>query len=213
MATASPPMLISPADNGRAMTLDEFMDAEFQEGYRYELARGVIEVSNIPSHPHAEIIWRILSAIAIFQREHPKLIRYAGAASEFRLLLPGFESERHPDVSVVLAGTARDHTGHYPPALSMEVVSKGAKARRRDYQEKREEYLAFGLREYWIVDPSERRVTVLTRRGDIWSEQIFGDGREAIGLVLPGFTVPVAELWADYDHSGDDADEMEVPSP
>ena len=47
-------------------------------------------------------------------------------------------------------------------AVAFEVVSRGGED--RDYRVKRDEYLAFGLREYWIVDPSARRVTVRTAR-------------------------------------------------
>ena len=45
MATVTTPLRIGLADHGRAMTLDEFEEAGFEEGYRYELARGVLEVS------------------------------------------------------------------------------------------------------------------------------------------------------------------------
>ena len=60
MATVTTPLRIGPADHGRTMTLDEFEDAEFEEGYRYELARGVLEVSEVPGEPHALIVWIIL---------------------------------------------------------------------------------------------------------------------------------------------------------
>ena len=36
---------IGLSDTGRSMTLEEFMEADFEEGYRYELARGVLEVT------------------------------------------------------------------------------------------------------------------------------------------------------------------------
>ena len=51
MATVAPPKTIGLADRGRAMTLEEFLEAEETEGYRYELARGVLEVSEVPDDP------------------------------------------------------------------------------------------------------------------------------------------------------------------
>jgi Uma2 family endonuclease len=69
---------------------------------------------------------------------------------------------------------------------------------------KREEYLAYGLDEYWIVDPLERKVTVLTRRGDTWSESVFRGDQVIVSLVLPGFTTTVAEFWVDVDEDDDD---------
>ena len=69
----------------------------------------------------------------------------------------------------------------------------------RDYQTKREEYLLFGLLEYWIVDPLKRQVMVLTRHGDVWSDAIFHDNEAIVSLVLPGLGTTVAELWIDVD--------------
>ena len=193
---------ISPADHGRTMTLDEFRDAEVEEGYRYELARGVLEVTHVPGDPHGLIVWNILCAIAAHKQRHPGSIYRSGGASEFRLWLPGMVSGRNPDVAVVLRNTPRDHRGHRPPVLAFEVVSKRGEA--RDYQVKREEYLAFGLREYWIVDPLARRVTVLIRDGDAWIERVFRGEQTAEGLVLPGFLLPLAELWTE-EEPGDDS--------
>ena len=47
MATVTTPLRIGPADRGRTMTLEEFLDADVEEGYRYELARGVLEVNQV----------------------------------------------------------------------------------------------------------------------------------------------------------------------
>jgi Uma2 family endonuclease len=42
------------------------------------------------------------------------------------------------------------------------VVSPGKANEDRDYRYKRSEYAARGIAEYWIVDPAQARVTVLT---------------------------------------------------
>ena len=81
--------------------------------------------------------------------------------------------------------------------LAAEVASRGSI--KRDYETKREEYLAYGLLEYWIVNPLERKVTVLTRRGDTWSEAFFRGDQVIVSLVRPGFATTVAELWADVE--------------
>ena len=56
--------------------------------YRYELARGVLEVSEVPNDPHGKIVWTILRLIAAYQQAHPHTIDLAGGGSEFRLWLP-----------------------------------------------------------------------------------------------------------------------------
>ncbi len=195
MATVETQPRIGLADNGRRMTLEEFDNADFEEGYRYELARGVLEVTHVPDDPHGFIVDIFNCAVVDYRRQHPGRILRSGEASGFRLWLPGMISGRNPDYAVVLGGTPKNPRGKRPPSLVVEVVSEGAEARERDYVTKKEEYLAFGLLEYWIIDPETRRVTVLTRDGDVWTEAVFVDGQAASGFTLPGFAVPVAGLW------------------
>ena len=52
----------------------------------------------------------------------------------------------------------------------------------------------------------ERKVTVLTRRGDIWAEAVFRGDQVIASLVLPGFATTVAELWVDVHEAEDDDD-------
>ncbi len=194
MATTT--IRIGPADQGRAMTLEEFRDAEEEPGYRYELARGVLEVTEVPNDPHGQIVWNLYGLFHLTPAAHPGTIhRIGGGAGEFRLWMPGMISGRNPDVAVVLRGTPKDDRGRRPPVLAIEVVSQGGEA--RDYETKRQEYLVYGLREYWIVDPQTRRVTVLARNGDVWVERVFQDDQIIESHVLPGFEGRVADLWHD----------------
>jgi Uma2 family endonuclease len=190
MATAT--IQIGPADNGRIMTLEEFLEAEEEEGYRYELARGVLEVTQVPNDPHGLIVSNLLEAIAAYKKAHPGHIWRFGGAGEFQLRLPGLISGRNPDAAVVLKGTSPDTRGRRPAALAIEVVSVGGEV--RDYVTKREEYLAYGLREYWIVDPQAKKVTVLMREGDVWVERVCQGDQPVASLVLPGFATTAAEL-------------------
>ncbi|MEO6807683.1 MAG: Uma2 family endonuclease [Isosphaeraceae bacterium] len=204
MATAT--FLMSPATRGRSLTMDEYLDADYVEGYRYELAQGVLEVTKIPKgRPHGRIVWFFTLRLADYHRDHPEIIDFFGGAGEYHLVLPTMVSGRNPDVAVTLVGTPKDADGERPPSLAIEVVSPGKRARERDYITKRQEYLAYGLREYWIVDPVARRVTVLVRNGDAWTERVFHDGQTASGLVLPGFAVPVAEIWPTPEDENDRA--------
>jgi len=86
----------------------------------------------------------------------------------------------------------------------MEVVSEGSEAHERDYVTSREEYLAFGIREYWIVDQIARCVTILVRDGDAWVEQQFLEGQQAVSTILPGLAIGVSELWAGAEDEHDE---------
>jgi Uma2 family endonuclease len=202
MASIATPTRIGPADHGRAMTLEEFRDAEEEPGYRYELARGVLEVTEVPNDPHGVIVFNFYQLLALYYQAHPEVIFRYGGAGEFRLWLPGMISGRNPDVAVVLRGTPKDKRGRRPPALAVEVVSEGGES--RDYETKRQEYLVYGLREYWIVDPLSRRVTVLYREGDVWVERVFHGDQTIESLVLPGFAGRAADLWLDAEIESDD---------
>jgi Uma2 family endonuclease len=188
---------IGPADHGRRMTLEEFREAEEQEGYRYELARGVLEVTEVPNDPHGQIVSNLQASFHRYKLEHPAVIRRIGGGGEFRLWVPEMTTGRNPDLAVVFHGTAKDDRGRRPPRLVAEVVSEGGED--RDYVEKRQDYWAFGIEEYWIVDPTLRQVLVLVRVDGAWVERIFR-GREIIASeLLPGFEGTVAGLWADLD--------------
>ena len=47
---------VGPADHGKRMSLDDFDKAEVQEGYLYELNRGVIVVSDVPRPRHLAMV-------------------------------------------------------------------------------------------------------------------------------------------------------------
>jgi len=192
---------IGPADHGRAMTLEEFRHAEELDGYNYELARGVLEVSEVPDDPHGVVVCNLYRAVARFDANYPEIVLRYGGGSEFRFWLPHLISGRHPDLAVVLRGAPKDWRGRRLPALAAEVVSPSSI--KRDYELKREEYLAYGLLEYWIVDPLKRIVTVLTRHGDAWSEAVVRGDQLIVSLVLPGFATTVAELWIDVEDDED----------
>jgi Uma2 family endonuclease len=201
--TVAAPLRIGLADHGHNMTLEEFREAKEEDGDRYELARGVLEVSEVPNDPHGMVVANLYDGISRYRRDHPGVILRYGGGNEFRFWLPRMISARHPDLGVVLRGAPKDWRGRRLPALAAEVVSRGSV--KRDYEVKREEYLAYGLLEYWIVDPLKRIVTVLTRHGDIWDEAVFRDEQVIVSLVLPGLTTTVAELWLDIEEVADDS--------
>jgi Uma2 family endonuclease len=198
---------IGPVDHGRKMTLQEFWDAEEEPGYLYELARGVLEVSEVPGDLHWQVVDNLHETFSVFRRDHPGLIHRIGHGSDVRYIIPELESDRHPDLALLFRGeTRRDVKGRVVSVLGVEVVSPGKRSKDRDYLDKRTDYLAFGLLEYWIVDPDLRQVTVLVRREvdgiPAWEERIFSGEDVILSDLLPGFAGRVTELWTDLDSEG-----------
>ncbi len=198
---------IGPADIGRTMTLDEFREAEEAPGYLYELARGVLDVVEIPGDSHGQIVDNLHEAIAEYRRLHPGLILRIGHGSDIRLIIPVLDSDRHPDLGIVFQDDARDARGRRRPSLVVEVVSPGRKARKRDYEEKLEEYLAFGVREYWIVDPEHEQVTVYVRQTTVeapsWAANAYQGDKLIVSPLLPHFEGTVDRLWENVGPEGD----------
>jgi Uma2 family endonuclease len=207
MATVE--LRIGPADHGRSMSLEEFRWAEEQPGYLYELARGVLEVSEVPADAHGQVVDNLHEAISAYRRDHPRLIRRVGHGSDIRLIIPELESDRHPDLALVFHGAPLTDRGRQQAELVCEVLSPGARARRRDYDEKSEEYLQLRIRQYWIIDPLKEQVTVRTRQetpeGPAWSDQVFKGDEVIVSVLLPGFQMKVSSLWTDAGAEEDDA--------
>ena len=137
MSTAVTAIKIGPADDGRTMPLAEFLDAEETPGYRYELARGVIEVSEVPNDPHGLIVDAIHTHFVSYRLANPGLILRIAHASDVQIVIPGLGTDRHPDLAIVFRGKAPDDRGRRMPDLVVEVVSPGREARERDYVTKR----------------------------------------------------------------------------
>jgi Uma2 family endonuclease len=106
---------------------------------------------------------------------------------------------RIPDVSYVAWARFPDRRiprsgiGDFAPDLAVEVISLGNT--REEMDSKLQDYFRAGVRLVWYVFPREREVHVFTavdQRTILSADKVL-DG----GDVLPGFTLPLAELFAE----------------
>jgi Uma2 family endonuclease len=186
---------VGPADNGRRMTLEDFEQAEIQEGFLYELGRGRVVVSDVPNRRHLAQVDQIRQQLSVYRASHPKRIHAVAAGSECKILIPGLESERHPDLAIYRSPPDDDEHlwTTWIPDIVIEVVSPGSE--HRDYFEKREEYLVFAVREYWIVDADKEEVMVLRRMGGRWRERIVRAPEGCETRLLPGFSLDCSAVF------------------
>ena len=72
MATAT--RRIGRADHGRRMRLADFIDADFEEGWLYELARGRVDATEVPGPSHGRIVMRLWDLFAGYRATHPGIV-------------------------------------------------------------------------------------------------------------------------------------------
>ncbi len=193
-----PRVRVGPDDHGRKMSLDDFDRATVVEGYVYELAQGVIEVSDIPSLEHGFQVEEARDQTTVYKLSSRDVITYVAGGAEMKVLVRSQGSERHPDVAVyttprpVVRGS--DLWSLWIPTLVIEVVSESS--RHRDYHDKPEEYLDLGVSEYWIIDAAKKCLVQHVRTGGIWRVATVKSPKKVASLFFPGLKFDLAKVIA-----------------
>jgi len=149
----------------------------------------------MPTMAHQDIVSFLHALLKVFIQKH-QLGKVYFAPVPVRL---GEQEYREPDVFFVSTAKVLEAAGKYPSGadLVMEVVSGSPADRDRDLVRKRRDYAQAGIPEYWIVDPQEEVIYVLRLEGPEYAEHgRFVTGDTATSALLPGFSVPVADVWA-----------------
>ena len=178
---------------GRLLTAEEFFELPKDDG-RYELVRGRV-VRIPPDFFSARMVAMTLAtSVTVIVRQH-KLDVCGGEAGGVRTRT-GPDTVRAPDFTFI--STDRLPPGGiplrwYPIAADLVVEVLSPSDRFVNVLRKVQEYLAAGVRLIWVINPSERSAVVF--RPNVPPEIITGDGALDGEDVLPGFRLPLAELW------------------
>lgn len=164
-----------------------------------ELKSGRIKVLPMPTLAHQLIVIYLLDVFRAFV--NPRKLGIVVIAPIRVRLSPG--EFREPDVVFMLSENRSRAANEYWESadLVVEVVSKDAESRKRDHQEKRADYAAAGIPEYWIVDPVEKQITVLTLEGREYA--VLGEftpGQQAASRLLTGLSVDVTATFKAADN-------------
>ena len=166
----------------------------------YELVDGVLVEKAMGLR---ESFLAIALAAILLNFVRPRRLGIVTGADGMMRLFPGLV--RIPDVAFLSWNrfpNRRVPTEPIPdvaPDLGVEVLSTGDTA--REMARKRQDYFAAGVQVVWQVDPRKRTVEVFTTpdQSTILHEAQILDG----GTVLPGFTLPLQELFSELDLPGE----------
>ena len=164
-----------------------------------ELVDGRLVEEEVPSYVHEMLV---LFLGSILRNWVVPLGGFAAGSGAKFAISP--RRGRKPDLSVYLPGSRRPPLRgpiEVPPDIAVEVVSPTPRDGRRDRVEKVDDYAAFGVRYYWILDPELRSLEIL---------EIGPDGRytHALGATegivdgVPGcdaLALDLDALWAEID--------------
>ena len=170
------------------------------EGRLYELMHGVL-VEKAVGLRESLLAIALASLLRGFVR--PRNLGLVTGADGMMRLFPGLV--RIPDVAFLSWNrfpNRRVPTEPLPdvaPDLAVEVLSAGNTV--REMARKRQEYFAAGVQVVWEVNPNTRTVEVFTApdQSTVLHEAQTLDG----GRVLPGFTLPLQELFGELDLQGE----------
>jgi len=182
-----------------AATVQDVIDIQRQEGKLCELVDGVLleKVMGYNESSLAVFLAGLLNAFVV-----PRNLGVVTGPDGTVELMP--DLVRIPDVAFTdwdrLPGRQRP-TAPVPrlaPNLAVEVLSRSNT--RGEMAVKRQDYFTAGVELVWEIDPDGRTVAVYTSVMDVTSltETDTLDG----GSVLPGFTLPLWDLFAELDRHG-----------
>jgi Uma2 family endonuclease len=174
----------------RRMTLKEYLEYDDNTDVRYELVDGVLVEMGAENPLNSQIAMFLAFAFGSLGLPPHRL-----AIGHQLEVQSRYVTSRQPDLIVhseaseaAIVVDGKLLRLRMPlPILVVEVVSNSdtdLKSRDRDYIDKRTEYAARGIPEYWIVDPIEAVVLVLIlQNGDYISRSFLGE----VTIVSPSF--------------------------
>jgi Uma2 family endonuclease len=179
-------------------TVDEYLALTDKTNRLIEFVDGGLEFLPMPTRIHQRIVKYLLFLLSAFVDERklgevlPGGIRVRTESGKFRI----------PDVIFLSAASETAWGGNQffeGADLAVEVVSEDDDSHKRDYDTKLAEYAAAGIPEYWIVDPQEKRITVLALPAGATTyveHGVFRSGDVATSKLLADFAVDVEATFA-----------------
>ena len=184
----------------KPLTAEEYLTYDDGTDTRYELVNGkLVEMppeSNLNARIAAFLFVQFLKLVPFTRLCHKDAeIEVASVRASFRI----------PDLMVLsetgeaaLVNRPRNTIALEmpPPLLVVEVVSTNDPA--RDYRHKRSEYAVRGIPEYWIVDPAQKKVTILTLIEGFYDETVFEGDQPLVSPTFPNLPLTPNQILQEH---------------
>jgi Uma2 family endonuclease len=161
---------------------------------RSELVKGEIVSMSPTGYVHGGIEVEIAATLRVFVRQHQSGRVFSGEVGIYTGRDP--DTVRAADVAFVsnerMSQVKSQSYLDVAPELVVEVLSPDD--RWSDLTDKLDEYFAIGVKVIWVVDPRRKQVYVYRSVTDV--QRLAVEETLTGGEALPGFSVPVAELFA-----------------
>jgi Uma2 family endonuclease len=181
---------LGPQSTGLKLSPEEFIAVEdCNELYHYELIHGVVVVSPIPE--------------AAVRAPNDRFSYWLWTWHEKRGERTPFDETLYT-VPIRCGDSVRladrviwTHLGRHPiwlkdvPSIVIDFVSNFNRQRRRDFDEKRVEYAAIGVVEYWVIDRFERTMSIFSG-GRV--KRVVTEKETYETPLLPGFQLPLVKV-------------------
>ncbi len=189
------------SEAGKRVSEEEYWERYYEfSDIHYEWNDGILEEKPVADYRNTVLYRWFMLLLDAFLASHPvgKLVHLEMG---FRLQLPHKATIRKPDMFVIRNDNPVDlgdleHTYRGVCDLAIESLSDTTRGEvERDTVQKKEEYEAFGIPEYYILDASGERTAFyrLTPDGD-YVEMSVGADNVIRSLALPGFQFRLADL-------------------
>jgi Uma2 family endonuclease len=172
-----------------------------EDGHRYELVDGEL-VEREMSYESSSVGARFVVEFGIWDKASRRA-NLAGADAGLQIFPWAPSQVRFADASLTFLDripSGRPGSGHsrVAPDVVVEVVSPNDGA--DDVERKVQEYLRAGVRLVWVAYPETRTIHVFRPNGN---DSTIREGQSLTGEeILPGFSVPLGELFGDVQSEG-----------
>jgi Uma2 family endonuclease len=184
----------------RRMTLKEYLDYDDNTDTHYELVDGVLVEMGAENPLNPQIAMFLAFAFGALGIPPHRLAIGHQIEVQSR-----YVTARQPDLIVhseaseaAIVGDGKLLRLEMPlPMVVVEVVSNSAtdtKSRDRDYIDKRTEYAARGIPEYWIVDPNEEVVLVLNLQNGAYVSRSFTGEVTIVSSTFPTLSITAKQV-------------------